>query len=157
SHPQALRRIGSTAPATLPSFEQAGDALDQRGLVDRAAVADDLDLESADDVADEPDLMHGAAGRHQWRRHRQEYVAGADRSDDILGEGGDRVRHAPALVGDAAVLALRDNDLRAYHVVLNEPACDLADIGDAIAHREAGLGRVDADIVGARVFGDEVV
>ncbi len=59
--------------------------------LDRTAMADDFDLERTDDIADEPDLGHGATGRHQRRRHRQECVAGTHRVDDILGERRDRM------------------------------------------------------------------
>ena len=71
-------------------------------------MADDLDLQRADDIADKADAIHRRAGRHQRRRHRQKRVAGADRIDDIFGERRNGMDDAAALEGDAAVLALRE-------------------------------------------------
>ena len=76
-------------------------------------MADDLDLQRADHVADEADAVHRRARRHQRRRHRQKRVTSADRIDDILGERRNRMDDAAPLERHAAVLALRDDDLRA--------------------------------------------
>ena len=74
-------------------------------------MADDLNLERADHVADEADLMDRAARRHQRRGHRQEGIAGPNRVDDIFGESGNCVDDPAPLKRHAAVLALGHDDL----------------------------------------------
>ena len=120
-------------------------------------MADDFDLERADHVADETDLIHRAAGRHERRGHREERIARADRVDHVLGEGRDGVDDPAALIGDAAVLAVGDDDLRAIDVALDQPARDVADLGYPVADGEPRFRRIDADVVGARISGDQVV
>ena len=102
-------------------------------------MADDLDLEGADHVADEADALHGAAGGHQRRGHGQEGVAGADGIDHVLGEGRDGMHGSAALVGHAAVLAVRDDDLRGNRHALENAMRDIADRRQPIAAAQAAL------------------
>ena len=73
-------------------------------------MADNFDLESADNVADEADLMHRPARRHQRRGYCQEGIARADRVDYIFGKSGDCMNPSRAQ-GHTSVLALRHDDL----------------------------------------------
>src|SRR6186997_2627005 len=53
----------------LSVLEQSRNRLDQRRFFDRAAVADNLDLKRANDVADEADLIHRPARGDQRRSY----------------------------------------------------------------------------------------
>src|SRR3981081_1660718 len=82
--PPGRRRAPGAPPPRAPpppplSFEQGGNALDQGRLVDRLAMADDLDLEGAHDIADEAHSIDAAARRHQGRPYGEESVAAAER------------------------------------------------------------------------------
>ena len=74
---------------------------------------------------------------------------GADGVHYIFRESRNGVHDAAAFECDAAVLALGDDDLRTVDVMLAQPAGDIAYVGNAVAHRQPRLGRVDADVVRA--------
>src|SRR3981189_259785 len=103
---------GSTR-SRLSSFEKPCDRLHQIGFFDGPPMADDLYFERANDIADEADLVHGAASRNQRRRHGEKGVARPHRVDNVLGESRDGVDHPAAFIGDTAVLTLGDDHLRA--------------------------------------------
>ena len=73
-------------------------------------MADNLDLERTNNVADEADLVHRPARGDQRRGDRQEGIARANRVDDILGESGNCMDDPAPLKRHAAVLALRHDD-----------------------------------------------
>ena len=154
----ADRRHAVVRRRTQSHFNRPVMPLIREGLSIELAVADDLDLEGADDVADEADFVHGAAGGDQRRRDREEGIAGADRVDHLAGEGRDRCARAAALVGDAAVLAVGDDDLAAVDGVRRAMPCATSPmLRHAVAEREPRLRRVDADVVGLGILRDEVV
>src|SRR6266511_2617166 len=101
---------GLSAALANPSLQQCREALDHRRLLDGLPVADDLDLECADDVADESYPLDCATGRDQRRSDREESVAGADCIDDLASNGGDRVNRVAAFICEAAVLAVGDDE-----------------------------------------------
>src|SRR6266849_942392 len=77
-------------------FQKTGQGLDERRLVDRTTMADDLHLERAHDISDESDAIDVAAVRRQRRRDREEGIAGAYRVDHLAGEGRNAVHRPPA-------------------------------------------------------------
>src|SRR5829696_2902552 len=107
----AQRVIHFIKHVAISLLEQAGEALDQSRLVDRAAMADDLNLKCADNIADKANPMDRSASRHQGRRHCQKGVTGANGIHDILGNSGDGMGKPAPFIGHTAVLALGDNNL----------------------------------------------
>ena len=111
-------------------------------------MADNFDLQRAGDIANESDAAHRRARCNERRRHCKKRIASTDGIHHIFGKRRDRVDDAAAFEGDAAVLALRDYDLRAVEIALRQPPRDIADVRNPIADGEPSLGRVDADIIG---------
>src|SRR5882757_302684 len=158
----ALERVSRYEPTmsriARSLFKQAVQILDQRNLVHSATVADDLHLERADYIADEPDEIHRHAGRHQRRRDREKCIARADRIDDLAGHRRNRMNgELIPLERHAAVTALRHDQFRAVRQSRREVIDDIAGRRDAIAQGETSLRPVDADIVGPRIARDEII
>ena len=80
-----------------------------------------------------------------------------DGVDHVLGEGRNGVDDAAAFQRDAAVLALRHNDLAAVDMVVDQTARNVTGSGKPVADGEARFRHVDADIIRTWIFGDEIV
>ena len=112
-------------------------------------MADDLNLECADNVADKADLVHRAACGDQRRGDRQEGIARADRIDYILRESGDGMDDPAPLEVTQPCLPWVTMIFAQSTMLLDQPARNVARDRHAVADSEPRLRRVDADVVGA--------
>ncbi len=71
-------------PASAKLFQQASDRFDQGRLVDEVPVANNFNLERADDISNETDQFHRQTGRNQRRSHGQKRIARADSIDNAM-------------------------------------------------------------------------
>ena len=60
-------------------------------------------------------------------------------------------------MGDAAMLAVSNDDFRTFDPTIQDLMRNVADLGDAVADREPRFRGVDAHVVGARVLRYEIV
>src|SRR5262245_46569979 len=142
---------------TVSSPEERGDGLNQRRLLNRLSMADDFNHQRANDITDEPYVVHRATRRHERRGDRQKGIASPHCINHFAGKCWYRVNPITSLAGDTSVPAVGDDDIWTIDQGFNNPTGDIADFGHAVSHREARFRRIDTDIVGARIFSDKIV